>query len=228
VGDFDRVILSARGLREGVLFDRLMRETPDNHPLLAAAEVFGRPQPQPGVRAYCRALGEWMARVFDPMPSVFADPARERLLRAAAARMSEYGATLHPDQRQENTFGLVLLGHHAGISNEERVFLAACAHYRHDRAAPKNNRIYDQFLTDDQKKRTQQVGAVMRLGAELSGRTKSVLEAFALRWSGASLELASETAPDWMISEPVERRLRTVGELLGATRTHISLTSPPR
>jgi len=69
VGQFDRVILSAFGLREGVLIERMSDETLAIHPLIAAAEALAGRWSR--TRAFGQALEEWIAPMFEGQPNVF-------------------------------------------------------------------------------------------------------------------------------------------------------------
>src|SRR5262249_48451593 len=87
-GQFDRVIISAFGLREGVLMERMSAEALAQHPLISAAEALaGR---NPHSRAFGAALEKWIAPMFEGQPLVF-DEGREEVLRAAAARLADIG-----------------------------------------------------------------------------------------------------------------------------------------
>jgi exopolyphosphatase/guanosine-5'-triphosphate,3'-diphosphate pyrophosphatase len=69
IGNFDRVVLSAFGLREGVLLERMSAEALAVHPLIAAAEALaGRWR----ARGFGPALEHWMAPMFEGQLPVFA------------------------------------------------------------------------------------------------------------------------------------------------------------
>jgi exopolyphosphatase/guanosine-5'-triphosphate,3'-diphosphate pyrophosphatase len=104
-GGFDRVVLSSYGLREGVLAERLPETALATHPLVAAAEAFGAPGQR--ARAFGRALDAWITPVRAAAPNAFGRE-RDALVWAAACRMADLGAALHPDQRSEIMFDLVL------------------------------------------------------------------------------------------------------------------------
>ncbi|MEJ0059172.1 MAG: hypothetical protein WDM79_06200 [Terricaulis sp.] len=75
-GAFDRVILSAFGLREGVLLERMSAKVLAVHPLIAAAEALaGRSE---RTRLFGPALEQWIAPMFAGRPFVFA-PSREQV-----------------------------------------------------------------------------------------------------------------------------------------------------
>src|SRR5690606_34814631 len=68
-GQFERVVLSALGLREGVLLERMSPKTLATHPLIAAAEALAGRWSR--TRDFGRALEDWIAPMFDGQPFVF-------------------------------------------------------------------------------------------------------------------------------------------------------------
>ena len=84
IGGFNKVILSAFGLREGVLLERMSPEALAVHPLIAAAEALAGRWSRS--REFGRALEAWLMPMFVKQPLVF-PPSREPVLRGAAARL---------------------------------------------------------------------------------------------------------------------------------------------
>ncbi len=213
-GDFDRVILSSYGLREGLLVEHLSKELRAEHPLVAGAEAFGATTVRG--RAFGRALGAWIEAALVGQPHAF-DAVRDPILRAAAARLADLGGALHPDHRGEIMFDLVLRAPFAGISHPERAFLAAAVHHRHTRSAPESEAAYERLLSDEQRKAAAALGAVLRLGADLSGRSEQILEAFTLTITRERATLATDARHAHLLTDQVIKRLEPVGVTLGVT-----------
>lgn len=211
-GDFDRVILSSYGLREGLLVEHLSAAVRAEDPLVAGAEAFGATSERG--RAFGRALAAWIEGAFKDQPPVFT-AARDPLLRAAAARLADVGGALHPDHRGEIMFDLVLRAPFAGISHSERAFLAAAVHHRHTRAPPQGEPAYDRLLTDEQRKAAAVLGAGLRLGADLSGRSEKILPAFALTFAPEKLTLVTDAGHAHLVTEHVTKRLEVLAQTLG-------------
>lgn len=210
LGAFERVILSSFGLREGLLYEAMGPGERRADPLVASAAAFSARDPR--ARAYGAALAEWLEPAFAPLPSVF-PPGREALLRRAAAMLSEIGARLHPDQRAEIMFDLILRAPLAGVSHPERAFLAASVHHRHARATPDQHPAYLRLLDPAAQRRAAALGAAMRLGSELSGRCAALLDPFRLELTAASVNLHAPGA-EALITPAVPRRLGVLAELL--------------
>ena len=211
-GGFTRVILSAYGLREGLLFEHLSPRARAEHPLVATAAAFGAPNPR--TRAFGAALEKWIAPAFEELSPAF-DRGRDRLLRAAAARLADLGATFHPDQRDELMFDLVLRAPLAAISHAERTFVAAAVHHRYTKWVPVNAPAYDRLLSEEQRGAAAALGAAMRLGADISGRASSLLEDFALTFAKGTLTLSYKANRAHLVTDQAMKRLQPLAGLLG-------------
>ncbi|HYD88370.1 MAG TPA: Ppx/GppA family phosphatase [Vitreimonas sp.] len=214
MGQFERVILSAFGLREGVLIERMSAQALATHPLIAAAEALaGRWSRN---RAFGAALEQWIAPILEKQPNVFPKK-REEVLRGAAARLADVGGPLHPDQRVEVMFDLVLRAPLAAISHEERAFLAAAIHHRYTKAAPRHAEAYMRLLDDERQAAAAALGAALRLGADLSGRSETLLASFDASAVDGKLVLRVKKEAAHLVTETAARRLDAAAQALGLT-----------
>jgi len=211
-GQFDRVVLSAFGLREGVLIERMSEGSLGTHPLIAAAEALAGRWTR--TRAFGEALERWIAPMFDGQPYVFPKK-REEVLRGAAARLADVGGPLHPDQRVEVMFDLILRAPLAAISHEERAFLAAAIHHRYTKAPPRHADAYMRLLSDERQAAAAALGAALRLGADLSGRSEPLLAAVEIAAVDGRLILRVKKKVAHLITETVQRRLDYAAAALG-------------
>jgi exopolyphosphatase / guanosine-5'-triphosphate,3'-diphosphate pyrophosphatase len=213
IGNFDRVVLSAFGLREGVLLERMKADALAQQPLIAAAEALaGRWR----ARGFGPALEAWMAPMFGGQLPVFAK-AREKVLRGAAARLADVGGPLHPDQRVEIMFDLILRAPLAAISHPERAFLAAAIHHRYTKAQPRHAEAYLRLLNEEQQAAAAAIGAALRLGAHLSGRSETLLANFEVAAVDGKLLLRVKKKVAHLVTETAERRLEAAAVALGLT-----------
>lgn len=213
-GQFDRVVLSAFGLREGVLIERMSEAALERHPLIAAAEALAGRWTR--TRGFGRALEEWIAPILDGQDYVFPKK-REEVLRGAAARLADVGAPLHPDQRVEVMFDLILRAPLAAISHEERAFLAAAIHHRYTKAPPRHAEAYTRLLSDERQTAAAALGATLRLGADLSGRSEALLASFEAAAVDGRLVLRVKKKAAHLVTETAMRRLEAVAQWLGLT-----------
>ncbi len=210
-GQFDRIVFSAYGVREGVLAESLPADLLATDPLIAGAETMARPSsPAPD---FGRALAAWIAPAMREVETAF-DPARDRVLQEAGARLTDLGARFHPDHRAELARDTVLYAPFAGATHAERAFLAAALHYRY---AGKRSQLdkHDEFdlLDETQHNVAQMMGCALRLGAKLSGRAVRLLDRFTLSVTPEAVQLSvDESVRDLY----VERSLSLLDNLAGA------------
>ncbi len=211
-GGFERVIISSFGLREGVLLDRMPASALSVHPLIAGAEALAGPSGR--ARAFGRALDRWIAPAFDGREPVFTAE-RDARLRAAAARLADLGAALHPDQRGAIIYDLVVGAPLAAISHAERAFLAAAVHHRYAKQPPLSSEAYTSLLDPAARAAAVAVGAALRLGADLSGRSEELLGHFSLSVTDGALALRGRSSEQSLLSDQAGRRLEALGDALG-------------
>jgi exopolyphosphatase/guanosine-5'-triphosphate,3'-diphosphate pyrophosphatase len=210
-GGFSKVVLSSYGLREGLIFEHLSARSRAMHPLVAAAEAFGAPSER--ARAFGAALEKWVSPVFLGQPPAF-DDQRDPILRAAAARLADLGAALHPDQRSELMFDLVLRAPFAAVSHAERSFLAAVVHHRYAKASP-DAEAYRKLLTEEQRAAAAALGFALRLGADLSGRARAILNDFSLTLERGAVVLTVKPQRAHLLTDQFAKRLDPLANALG-------------
>lgn len=208
-GRFNRVVLSAFGLREGVLLERMSPAALSIDPLIAAAEALaGRRS-----RAFGVALDRWIAPMFEAITPMFS-ARRDALLRGAAARLADVGGPLHPDQRLEIMFDLILRAPLGAISHVERAYLAAAIHHRYTKAQPRHATAYQRMLDEEQQASAAALGAALRLGADLSGRSEKLLQACSIGVEKQNLVLRVKRGYAALVTDAVQRRLEAAAQAL--------------
>ena len=115
--DLKRIVMSAWGLREGLLLEAVPREVIALDPLIEGCASLGARKSQADILG--AALQDWIAPVFSRLPPLF-EPGRDAVLTAAACRLAEFGAPLHPDHRADLVFDQVLRAPIAGMNHSER------------------------------------------------------------------------------------------------------------
>ncbi len=212
-GDFDRVILSSYGLREGILFDAMTPELRAQDALLSSAQAFGAPTQS--MRAFGAALLRWIEPLFESGPLAF-DKRRDAALRSAAAALADSGGGLHPDQREEIVFDLILRAPLAGVTHRERAFLAAAVQHRYSKNLPQAaGPVMARLLTEEQGRIAAAMGLAMRLGADLSGRNETLMGRFALKRQDDALILSAAQGAGHLLTDQAVRRLEPLAEALG-------------
>ena len=216
-----RIEISAYGVREGLLFEAMAPRVRGLDPLIEGCASLGSRQ---GVSDDLGpGLAAWIAPAFATLPPLFDD--RDAVLTAAACRLADLGARLHPDHRADLVFEQVLRAPIAGQSHTERAFLAAAAFARHATAFnPPEAPALERLLTPARLKRARALGAAIRLGCDLSGRSAPLLSRSRLAIEGGQLTLTAEPGyADLLLGEQTSKRAGTVAQLL-ALKLKISAT----
>lgn len=209
----ERIVISAFGLREGLLLESMSEEVRRRDPLLEGCNAMAAMR---GLSAggLVQALEAWVAPVFSRLPPVFGD--REPRLVAAACRLADLGGRLHPDHRAELAFAQVLRAPIAGMDHAERCFLALAAFSRHSASnnMPEADTIL-RVLSTERRARARALGAALRLGCDISGRNGQLLSRSALTLEGDRLRLtAAEGWSDLLLGEQTAKRAGTLASAL--------------
>jgi exopolyphosphatase/guanosine-5'-triphosphate,3'-diphosphate pyrophosphatase len=208
----ERVVLSAYGLREGLIFDAMSREVQACDPLIQGCAALGARSASAEILG--GALEAWLRGGFSRLPPLFGG--RDMTLLAAACRLADFGSQLHPDHRADLVFEQVLRAPIAGMDHAERVFIACAAFGRHTGSgAMPEPEIVSRLLTTERYQRARALGAAIRLGCDLSGRAPALLQHARLDIRNTSVVLQADTG--WeatLLGDPVAKRAGTLASLL--------------
>ena len=200
------LVVSSFGIREGLLYDSLDPDTRAKDPLIEATREAGA-----GLGRFAQhgdLLDAWIAPAFDDSP-------RQARLRLAACLLSDIAWAAHPDFRAERGIDMALHGHWVAIDAAGRVMLAQalfCA-FGGGRALPYP--AIAALCTPEELERAAAWGYAMRLGQRLSGGVAAGLRGSRLEREGGTLRLAIGRPDAPLLSEIVERRLKTLAGALG-------------
>lgn len=210
IGGFKEIIVSANGLRDGVLFDRPERplfetlHAPVEDPLIDGTIAFLRLD---------RAQLEFGHALYEFIKPVLPKSlARERIFKTACL-MADCGGRFHPDHRADLAYYLILRAPIRCVSHQDRVLLAHAtgARYTHKFQRPKAlTRLGRE--SDDQLARA--LGAAMRLGAVYSGRSAALLKHVSLRTSKSKVFLDVRPGFEDMVSATVIKRFEQMATFL--------------
>lgn len=199
------IIVSAYGLREGLLHASLPDDVRAQDPLIAAAREEGRRQgrfPEHG-----DLLDRWIAPLFaGEAPEV----AR---LRAAACQLADVGWRAHPEFRAARGLDIALHGNWVGVDARGRAMMARAlfTSFGGTGGADPIERLCsaeDQALAD-------RWGFAIRLGQRLSGGVAQALEDSRLSITPAAVILHLSPDDLGLYGEAVERRHKLLAASLG-------------
>lgn len=207
--DLDRVVISAYGLREGVLFEQLAPEERAKDPLLEFAAGTNRRLSR--AQAHAGELFDWMSPLFA------GETVEARRVREAVCLFSDIGWRRHPDDRATGVFGQVLTAPFAGASHRARALIATAIFHRYsgDEDFPRGNRLGD-LLDADDSKLARQIGLAARLGFAISASAVGELPRYRLRLSGNRILLEVARRREAMAGEPLQKRLAALAQIMDA------------
>ena len=210
----ERVVFSALGLREGLIYSQLTRQEQYLDPLLEGAQLIGLPLAR--VPDFAPALASWTADLFP------GEPHAEARLRVAACALSDIAWRDAPDLRAEESFRRILQFPFIGVSHAERVFIAAAIHARYaGRPDAPWLKPAAGLLSAAALRRALILGRAMLLAYRFSGGVPGLLATARLRLEADRVRLevgSAARAPD---SDAVAERLRLLANAMGVKRSEI-------
>jgi exopolyphosphatase/guanosine-5'-triphosphate,3'-diphosphate pyrophosphatase len=201
-----RIIVSAFGLREGILYRDLEGPTRDQDPLLAGALEVGERLGRFGDHG--AALDEWIAPLF-PDDS----PGASRL-RLATCLLADIAWNAHPDFRAERAVDMAIHGNWVGIDASGRALLgrALCSAFGGDGGFSK---ALTALLKPADNERAMVWGRAIRLAQRFSGGTETLLRKSSIALTPRAVVLTLQKRHGVLFADAVSRRLRALAVSLG-------------
>jgi exopolyphosphatase/guanosine-5'-triphosphate,3'-diphosphate pyrophosphatase len=206
------VIISALGVREGLLYSMLDPEERNDDPLLAAARDLNL------LRSRSPIHGEELMAWTDlfMQSSGLDETAEERRLRHAGCLLADIGWRTHPDYRGEQSLNIVAHAAFVGIDHPGRAFLAMTVFFRHAGLVDKElSPRLPELATTRILDRARVLGAAMRVAFLISAAMPGVLPRAPLfvEHGRLVLKLAAELAP--LAGERLSNRVKQLARLIG-------------
>ncbi len=208
-----RLVVSAHGLREGLIYAQLPRRLKRKDPLIAACQVLARANRRFGMPP--DLLRQWVAPLFAPRGPITLAAGEARLV-GAAAILADVAWHAHPDFRAERAMLEVLSGHFVGVDHRERAWLALVMNTLYggeeDTVFARRCR---RLLKEEEAERAVRVGMAFRLAQRLAAGTSGPLTETALVVEADRLVLTVTPAAAALVGEVVLRRLSRLADRLG-------------
>jgi exopolyphosphatase/guanosine-5'-triphosphate,3'-diphosphate pyrophosphatase len=210
-----RVVVSALGVREGLLFGTLGDAEKKRDALIAAAQelnVLRSRSPRHG-----EELANWTDKFM--VASGLDETADEKRLRRAACLLADIGWRAHPDYRGEQSLNIISHAAFVGVDHPGRAFIALTVYFRHvglagladDELSPHVRELATSRMID----RARVLGAALRVAYLVSGAMPGVLPNTPLMVERGKLKLKLAGKYRNLAGERLLARLRQLARLVG-------------
>ncbi|KAF0185374.1 MAG: exopolyphosphatase / guanosine-5'-triphosphate 3'-diphosphate pyrophosphatase [Hyphomonadaceae bacterium] len=209
----EQLIFSAYGLREGVLFERFSAKSSFANPLMASALAVGAKTKME--KEFSVAMNIWLQNIVNFATENLGLELDEELL-LAACYLANIGKDLHPDHRARLAYDLVLQGPYPSASHEERLYLARIIAIRYGAKADELAQYpHSNMLDENRIFHANLIGSAMRLASAICAGEGSLLAKTKLSIEGECIRLSIVANLKPLYSPTVEKRLKTLAEILG-------------
>lgn len=202
-----QLIVSASGLREGLLYQDLPPEVQAQDPLIVAAEAEG--QRFARFAPHGALIDSWIAPLFPD------DPPADARLRLATCFLSDIASTANPDFRADRALEMALHGHWLGIDLADRMVLTQALFSSSGGGLVHPFKVPADATMMARLDRAARWGLAIRLAQRLSGGTAVAFASTRLSRGQKNIRLHLTGDSADFAGEQVEKRLRQLAESLG-------------
>jgi exopolyphosphatase / guanosine-5'-triphosphate,3'-diphosphate pyrophosphatase len=205
------VVVSALGVREGLLFESLPEQEQSDDPLIEIASEFNRLRARK--EGHALELFAWTSGF---LATTHLDETEdETRLRKAACLLSDIAWRAHPDYRAEQSHDMIVDANLIGLDHPSRAFLALAVAFRHAAANEDVGIGSHALVTARQLDRARILGSAMRVAYILSAGQPGVLPRAPMTTEGGKVTLTLPRELVALNSERLQSRLRQFARLLG-------------
>lgn len=200
----EALVISAWGIREGLLFSRLNKIAREQDPLLAAITHFATPRGADITSATLTAA--WTADAVDGR-----NRGSERI-RLAATLLTQAAARVEPNLRLNHSTDWALEKRWVGLDHTGRAMIAQCL--RASCGSPKLVESYLCMASEKQLRRASAWGLANRLCRKIGAGTRISLSGSALRREDDTLVLRFDETNAFLMADSVETELANLADWL--------------
>jgi exopolyphosphatase/guanosine-5'-triphosphate,3'-diphosphate pyrophosphatase len=205
------IVLSAYGIREGMLYSSLPAREKALDPLIAACQDMAARRARS--YDYCDELFQWTGDLFTG-PEL-AETKELRRLRRAACLLNDIGWRGHPDYRGEKALGLVAQSSFGGVDHPGRAYLALSVYYGHETSLTGTfSPVLRKLAGRDLHRRAQILGMAGRVAAKLSANMPGIINQTAIGYNEGDLVLQLPASLGALDGEALRRRFKVLAQLL--------------
>ncbi len=199
------MIISAYGLREGLLYSRLPERLRAEDPLIAATREEGRRQGR------FPEHGDLLDRWIDPLFGN--ESVADARLRHATCLLADVGWRAHPEFRAERGQDTALHGNWVGVDARGRAMMAHALYVSF--AGPGVSPIVAQLCSPEDRAKAERWGLAIRMGQRMSGGAAEALQASAISIEQNAVMLRLDSENRALYGEAVERRHKMLATAFG-------------
>jgi exopolyphosphatase/guanosine-5'-triphosphate,3'-diphosphate pyrophosphatase len=206
------VVISALGVREGLLYSMLDPDEREQDALITAASELNLLRSRSP--AHGEELTEWTDRFM--ASSGLDEAAEERRLRHAACLLADIGWRAHPDYRGEQSVNIIANAAFVCVDHPGRTFIALAVFFRHvglgdEELSPRLRELASTRVLD----RARVLGAALRVAYLVSASATGVLPKTPMVVEHGRLVLRFDKGFKALAGERVFARLRQLARLIG-------------
>ncbi|HEX8416852.1 MAG TPA: exopolyphosphatase [Methylobacterium sp.] len=212
IGRPREIVISASGVREGLLYEQLDRDARAADPLLAAATELNHLRARsPGHGA---DLVAWTDRFIATLDGP--ETADERRLRHAACLLADTGWRAHPDYRGDQSVNVITHAAFVGIDHPGRAYLALAVYFRHEGVAPEKASPMLRGLAGPRLfERARLVGGLLRVAFPMTAGMTGTLDEMPIAIEDGRVVLRIPVALKALAGERLLNRVRGLGRVIG-------------
>jgi exopolyphosphatase/guanosine-5'-triphosphate,3'-diphosphate pyrophosphatase len=206
------IVISALGVREGLLYSMLDSKEREKDPLIEAASELNV------LRSRSPAHGEELIAWTDRFmaSSGLEETAEERRLRHVACLLADIGWRAHPDYRGEQSLNIIANAAFVAVDHPGRTFISLAVFFRHvglvdEELSPRLRELASTRVLD----RARVLGAALRVAYLVSASTTGVLPKTPMVVERGRLVLRFDNGLKALAGERVFVRLRQLARLIG-------------
>lgn len=203
-----KFVVSAFGVREGVLYNDMEPEVRAQDPLIVGchqvAQMTGR-FPDHGER-----LNDWIEELFS------GESIEHKRLRLAICILSDVGWRGHPEYRAEKVVSEILYGRLSGINHWGAALMAMALYICYGGSGNNAPQVSTakSLISKDDMLYARKIGLALRLAQRISGGTSEGLKMAELNNSDEKLTLKVKSDMNDLINEVVEKRFNKLAKFL--------------
>ena len=207
-----KVIVSAFGVREGLLFSMLSEDERRRDPMLDACDELARLRARSAENAW--ELCDWTDALFAKGGPSESD--EEKRLRYAMCLLSDIGWRLHAEYRGAQSLSLIAQAPFAGLNHAGRAFLALAVFYRNQGLMPPDDSpALHRLMDEDALKRARIMGAAIRTAHMISAAMPGIVSRTPVFHHKDKLVLELPEKFAALAGERLSRRFGVLAEELG-------------